>query len=71
MKKSIPNATLAIALLFGISALTADKVAVVPLGSGAQGTDGQLQYNDNGRTAGILAIVSTKPMREVSAPLMG
>ena len=43
----------------------------MPLGAGAQGTDGQLQDNDNGRTAGIMAIVSTKPMREVSALLMG
>ncbi len=52
MQKTIPIAILAVALLFGISALAANKVVVVPLGSGAEGTDGQLQYNDNGRTAG-------------------
>lgn len=42
------------ALLFVFSAIDADKVIVVPLGSNskAKRTDGQVQYNEVGETAG-------------------
>jgi hypothetical protein len=42
-------------LLFGVSSVAADKVVVIPLGSSAEGSDGQVQYNDGGKTAGAEA----------------
>lgn len=53
MNRAVFLVIVAVFLLYGFSALAADKVVVVPLGSSsAKGTDGQVQYNDNGKTAG-------------------
>ena len=52
MKGTLSIFTLAALLLFSISAIAADKVVVIPMGSSARGTDGQVQYNDDGNTAG-------------------
>ena len=38
--------------MFSVSAIAHEKVVVVPMGSSAKGTDGQVQYNDDGKTAG-------------------
>jgi hypothetical protein len=44
---------MATVLLISVSAMAQNKVVVVPMGSSsAKGTDGQVQYNDNGKTAG-------------------
>ncbi|MHB8790836.1 MAG: hypothetical protein ACYDBT_13250 [Desulfobulbaceae bacterium] len=43
---------LATVLLVAVSAMAQNKVVVIPMGSGAKGTDGQVQYNDEGKTAG-------------------
>jgi hypothetical protein len=32
--------------------MSADKVVVIPIGAGANGAVGQIQYNDGGQTAG-------------------
>jgi len=52
MKNALGSLTLATFLLFAVSTIAADKVVVVPMGSGAKGTNGQVQYNDNGSTNG-------------------
>jgi len=52
MKKVLSILTLATMLLFAMSVIAADKVVVIPMGSSAKGTDGQIQYNDDGKTAG-------------------
>lgn len=43
---------LAAGLLVSVPAIAQDKVVVIPMGSSAKGTNGQVQYNDNGATAG-------------------
>ncbi len=43
---------LAGALLVAVSAMAQNKVVVIPMGSSGKGTDGQVQYNDEGKTAG-------------------
>ena len=52
MGKSTLILTLIVVLFFNIQVFAADKVVVVPLVTGVSGTDGQLQYNDKGKTAG-------------------
>lgn len=53
MAKTLSILTLATVLLLGASAIAADKVVVVPLSSASTaGTNGQVQYNDGGKTAG-------------------
>lgn len=52
MKQVLSILTLATVLLFVMSVMAEDKVVVVPMGSNAKGTDGQVQYNDEGKTAG-------------------
>ena len=39
-------------LIPAVSVFAQNKVVVIPMGSGASGTDGQVQYNDNGKTTG-------------------
>lgn len=39
-------------LLISVSAMAQNKVVVIPMGSSAKGTNGQVQYNDGGKTAG-------------------
>jgi len=43
---------LVMVLLVAVSAMAQNKVVVIPMGSSAKGTDGQIQYNDGGKTAG-------------------
>jgi hypothetical protein len=52
VKKVLSILTLATVMLFCMSAMAADKVVVIPMGSSAKGTTGQVQYNDGGKTAG-------------------
>lgn len=53
MKNALGSLTLVIVLLFAASAIAADKVVVVPLGSSkVAGNNGQVQYNDDGMIAG-------------------
>jgi hypothetical protein len=52
MKKIACISFLTVLGLCSTAATAADKVVVIPMGSSAKGTDGQVQYNDNGTTAG-------------------
>lgn len=52
MKKALSVITLAALLFPAVSVFAQNKVVVIPMGSSAKGTNGQVQYNDNGATAG-------------------
>jgi len=39
-------------LLASVPSMAQNKVVVIPMGSSAKGTNGQVQYNDGGKTAG-------------------
>ncbi len=52
MKQTLSLLIVATVLLFAVPLMAADRVVVIPLGSSAKGTDGQIQYNDDGKTSG-------------------
>ena len=53
MKRTVSFLILTAVFFYYAPAMAADRVVVVPLGSSsAKGSDQQLQYNDNGKTAG-------------------
>jgi hypothetical protein len=52
MKKALSVIALATLLIPAYSVFAQNKVVVIPMGSSAKGTNGQVQYNDNGATAG-------------------
>lgn len=52
MKKTLSVITLAALLFPAVFVFAQNKVVVIPMGSSAKGADGQVQYNDNGTTAG-------------------
>ncbi len=54
---------------FPIFSLAADKVVVIPLNTATKvaGTDGQIQYNDNGKTAGS-EVIYDKATKKLQTP---